>query len=456
MADSEKPGLWTRLREWLFPHAAERDPGFKEEIQRLSVRSLYIIAGVNIGMPAAAYVFHGIADIFEPIYAESPSSLLVHAAMALGLLCLARVRAVHRWARPIALASGWIAAMSLTWGEYLEGPKPEEAQLASLISVVAVLLVGVATVPALPIQIFGLGVGIAAGHYLSSSYAVSQGIIPPVSIHHYAGLDLVNLLCMGLSATLYQRLLEMYRSRNAVLAAQARLLVSDNAAALGRFAATLSHELNSPLGSLSSALDSLQRVEERRGQSSPEQLERLQAVSGELLSTSRRAVGSLQDVTARMARFTNLDRAETLSVDLGALLSDVTAMLKPELGPDLRVELDCKSAPTIDLQPQQMSAVFARLLRRAAESSGEKGLVRVEATSVNSHAEVRIHDEGPPLTAEEAEQIFEPGFRVRDNRISGGNWSLFNSRQAVRAVGGDIEAAPAPDHGAVLTVKLPL
>jgi len=456
MADSEKPGLWTLLRGWLFPHAAERDPGFKDEIQRLSVRSLYIIAAVNVLIPCAAMLFHGIANIFEPLEDRGPASLLVHAIMAAVLLVLARIEALHPWARTIALASGWLAAMSVTWGEYLGGPKPEEAQIASLISVLAVLLVAVATVPALPVQILGLGVAVSAGHYLSSSYAVSAGIIPPVSLHHYAGLDLVNLLCTGLSATLYQRLLEMYRSRNAVLAAQARLLVSDNAATLGRFAATLSHELNSPLGSLSSALDSLQRVEERRGQSNPDQLERLQAVSGELLSTSRRAVGSLQDVTARMARFTNLDRAETLSVDLGVLLADVTAMLKPELGPDVRVELDCKSAPTVDLQPQQMSAVFARLLRRAAESSGEQGLVRIEATSVNSHAEVRIRDEGPPLTADEAEQIFEPGFRVRENRISGGNWSLFNSRQAVRAVGGDIEAAPAPDHGAVLTVKLPL
>lgn len=456
MADYSQPGIISRLRGWLFPHAAERDPGFRAEIQRLSVRALYIIAAVNIVMPAMAWVFHGAVNFIEPIYDRSPASLAWSGVTAVVLLCLARVKAIHSWARPIALASGWVAAMLLTWGEYLEGPKPDEAQLASLVSVVVVLLVGVATIPALPIQIVGLGVAIGAGHYVSSSYAVSQGIIPPVSLHHYAGLDLINLLCAGLSATLYQRLLEMYRSRNEVLATQARLLVSDNAATLGRFAATLSHELNSPLGSLSSALDSLQRVEERRNESTPAQIAKLDAVSNELLSTSRRAVDSLHAVTERMARFTNLDRAETLTVDIGSLLEDVTAMLEPELHPGVRVELDCSDAPTVTLKPQQMSAVFSRLLRRAVEASGDQGVVRVSASGVNSHAEIVIQDEGPPLTQAEAEQIFEPGFRVRDSRISGGNWSLFNSRQAVRSLGGDIQASPGPDRGAVLTVNLPL
>lgn len=456
MADIPQPGSLNRFRGWVFPHAAERDAGFREEVERLSVRSLYIIAAVNIAMPAAGMMFHGIADMFEPIHYGGPFSLVVHAAMAVCLLLLARVQAIHPWARPIALTFGWIAAMSLTWSQYLDGPKPEEAQLASLISVLGVLLVAVAAVPALPMQIFGLGLAIAAGHYASSSYAVSQGIIPPVSLHHYAGLDLINLLCTGLSATLYQRLLEMYRSRTEVLAAQARLLISDNAATLGRFAATLSHELNSPLGSLSSALDSLHRIEARRTQSKPEQLAQLGAVSSELLSTSRRAVDSLQTVTARMARFTNLDRAETLSVDVGDLLEDVAAMLKPELNPGVRVELDCESAPRITLQPQQMSAVFARLLRRAAQAGGDQGVVRVSASAVNSHAEIVIQDEGPPLTPAEAEQIFEPGFRVRDSRVSGGNWSLFNSRQAVRSLGGDIQATPGPGRGALLTVTLPL
>ena len=64
----------------------------------------------------------------------------------------------------------------------------------------------------------------------------------------------------------HQRVLA-YRARRSaqealeeLRAAQARLLVSENAHAQSRFAAALSHELNTPLGALTSAFDTVLRL----------------------------------------------------------------------------------------------------------------------------------------------------------------------------------------------------
>ena len=54
---AERPvrsGVLGKLRSWLLPGAAERDPGFRAEIERLNVRALLIIAAVCVIMPSMA------------------------------------------------------------------------------------------------------------------------------------------------------------------------------------------------------------------------------------------------------------------------------------------------------------------------------------------------------------------------------------------------------------------
>ncbi len=449
-------GFAARLRSWILPGEAERDPDFRREIQRLSVRALLIIAGVNGVMPLVAVLFDSIVQLIEPrpmsAYWTVPASFLIAGTV----FALSRIEWGRRRARLLALSSGWLTAMVLTWGQYLSGAAPAEAQLSSVINVSVVMLVGVAAVPARPLQMLALGVAINTSHFASANWALRKGLIPEVSIHEYAGMDLFALLCAALSAVLYQRLLEQYHARTAQLEAQSQLLISESAASMGRFAATLTHELNSPLGTLASSIDSLGRVERRLQASSPEQTARLRAVASDLLATAGSAADSLRSTARRIERFTNLDRAEVTSVDLRQLLHDVTAMIEPELGPRVHVEVECSPIPPLTLRPQQMSAVFARLLRYAAEAGGDDGHVTVSSCRVNGHAEIVIRHQGPGLSAKEAATLFEPSFRVQGSRVRGSNWTLFNARQAVREHGGDIGAQSSPGMGTKLTVRLPL
>ncbi len=46
--------MLSELREFLLPQVPEQDEGFRREIVRLATRSLYIIGGVNLGLPIVA------------------------------------------------------------------------------------------------------------------------------------------------------------------------------------------------------------------------------------------------------------------------------------------------------------------------------------------------------------------------------------------------------------------
>lgn len=93
------------------------------------------------------------------------------------------------------------------------------------------------------------------------------------------------MLCTALAAVSYQRLFGAYRARQQDVATQSRLLLTENAATLGRFAGTLSHELNNPIGVISSVVDSLHRIEGRSIEDAA-QAERLGRMRRELIETA--------------------------------------------------------------------------------------------------------------------------------------------------------------------------
>jgi signal transduction histidine kinase len=70
--------------------------------------------------------------------------------------------------------------------------------------------------------------------------------------------------------------------------------------------------------------------------------------------------------------------------------------------------------------------------------------------------EVTIRDNGRGITAEEADTIFEPQFKVAGARVATGNWSLFNARQIVYEHGGTISMETAPGSGTAVHVVLPV
>ncbi|HEX2522619.1 MAG TPA: ATP-binding protein, partial [Terriglobia bacterium] len=108
------------------------------------------------------------------------------------------------------------------------------------------------------------------------------------------------------------------------------------------------------------------------------------------------------------------------------------------------------------IRPQHMSAVFSNLLQNAIDGSGASGTVKISTRQLAGCVEIVFEDGGRGISSEELTRVFDPTFRVREGRVSTGNWGLFSSRQIVRECGGDISIQSSPGHGTVVRIVLPL
>ncbi|HBY59087.1 MAG TPA: hypothetical protein DEH78_04655 [Solibacterales bacterium] len=242
------------------------------------------------------------------------------------------------------------------------------------------------------------------------------------------------------------------RLENARLAEREQAERAESAAAAGRLAAAISHEMNSPLGAMKSAVDTIVLLASRMVSDDPERLELMRG----LVSTVRESSARLEKIVARMQRFTHLDRAEIQVVQLDQLLADVVAIVQATMGgADCEVVVETGEVAPFLCRPQSLSAVLARLIQNAVEASQGRGAVRVEAAVEGSTLTVAIADSGEGLTEEEAAHLFEPSFRVSGGRVAG-SWSLFSARRMISEQGGDIRVVSRHGHGTTYVVHLPV
>ncbi len=445
-------------RDFLWPVEPEAVEGFRAEVERLGRRGLRIIGGVEIIMPIL-----GSASFFWTV--GPPNYFTVAAFILVGILTYwsAATSWGSRFSREIGCLSGLLSvALGMSSQIHLVSQGVTSRVVGSM-PLLTVLLVGVAVLPLRPVHALVLGGSSGVVIRLVQDLAISRGWIDRQHIiaEELYSLPLVVLLLVVLTGVSYQRLAGSWQSHQYALQAaeelrrsESRTLIAESAAAMGRLAAAVSHELNSPLGAMKSAAGTLPSTFKLLA-AGPEQSEKVLKLAAQLCDTLVESSTRMQEIVNRMQRFTNLDRAEALSVDLNQLLRDVSSLVSAGPGAPLRIETELGDVCAIRCRPQQLSTVFSNLLHFAAGRAGSDGCIRVKSKCNNSGVTIEISDNGPPLAPDEVSKLFDPRFRVSGRRITTGDWSLFAARRMINEAGGDVRVEPAAAGGAAFVVTLP-
>jgi signal transduction histidine kinase len=440
-----------RARDHLLPQG-EQDPRFRDYLSRLSASGLQTLGIVEI---AAALLLHvGRMAAGAARWQETAAM-----AAAGGLtLAFSRLSWGRRYPRLIAALSVWLAPALLM----LPGESPEANDFA-ITAVTLVVVTAVAIVPLLPWHVLAVGLGIECVYILSSNWE-----IPPISAHgdaHHVFLILLAFFSTGIAASNYQHRRSEFQAQQeavhvaeALTGAQLRAQLAENAIAVGKMAAALSHEINSPLGALRSSMETLLTVTDRLVDAPPEMRARLAKTRGELRGSMDESAARIDDVTRRLRRFVNLEDAEVKSADINELLSDVTVLHQQELEQaQVRLEFHLeKHLPPLNCRPQLLTAAFSSILSNAIHAVNGNGRIDIETRGREGEVEITIRDNGRGMTSEQADNAFEPSFKVAEGRVSSGNWSLFNARQIVYEHGGDIRIETATGQGTALHITLPV
>lgn len=452
------------IRDYVLPGRAERDEGFCREIERVAVFSLLVIGGVQICLS----LFMLLAR-----FLLSPESAILplqfrQAALIIGLgildLAASRLRGIGRWARLVALVSGFLCASTLIWASLLISSRSTNPNDFIPGQITLVMLVAVTIAPLRPLQTLALGLAIGVDYVVAATMAQHQlmeGLGP--DDNYVLFIFMLTLLCTGITAVVYAQrrsnyeiLQQTVEAGDALRQTQNRILMTESAASLSRLAAAVSHEMNTPLGALLSGIDTMILLTGRQATSKPEEQPRLVRLQADVRRSIQESAQRLKELVARMQRFTYLDQAEVKPTDVNAVIKDVAALVAPELKESTKLELRLEPIPPVVCHPQQISIVFSSLVNNALAALNGNGRILVTSRQNLNEVEIQIEDNGTGISEEERENIFDPGFRVSQGRVLTGNWSMFNSRQIVREHGGDIRIASSAGQGTRITVTLPV
>ena len=457
--------MWQeRIRRYFLQSGIEDDPGFRKQIRRLSYIGLFVIGGVEVVVStfmSAAYI------LLDPNPRLFVMRLKLGATLiCLGLLTLAssRIRVLAAHARKTATASALVIAGVLTGGFLLMMPYYPGADMSIPGNITMIMLVAAAAIPFRPPNMLVFGclvevIYVAVAVLVRNFYHIGKGAEPLYVMFNL----IITLLATALTALIYEQRRSAYEwhkrtaeTSDCLRKAEARNLLAENAASVGRLAAALSHELNSPIGALISGVDTLLLLAGKQVHATPAEQQRLVLLQNELRKSIKLSTDRLHEIVRRMQRFSNLDAAEIQSANVNNLIQDVAALLEPKYQEKVRVELDLKPLPPLVCRPQQLSAVFSNLLGNAIDATRGEGRVIVSSDSRDSSIEVAFADNGRGLDSKALDSIFDPGFKVANGRVLTGNWSMFSSRQIVREHGGEIAIESECGKGTKVRVMLPV
>jgi two-component system nitrogen regulation sensor histidine kinase NtrY len=139
-------------------------------------------------------------------------------------------------------------------------------------------------------------------------------------------------------------------------------------------------------------------------------------------------------------------------IDLAALLQEVRS-LYPSLDGTFTVEVEAPGPLPVQASRNALLKVLTNLVENARQAMGEAGTVRMLGRIEESRVVVEIHDQGPGITAEVEDRLFEPYFSTKS---TGTGLGLVICRNLMEKMGGSIALTNRPDgRGAVARLALP-
>jgi len=225
-----------------------------------------------------------------------------------------------------------------------------------------------------------------------------------------------------------------------------QVVQSERLAAMGAMIGGVAHELNNPLTSILGVSELLQDTE--TNEVARKQLAMLQ-------QQARRAAEIVQNLTyfARPPA-PGKSRINLVEIVERTLNLHAYSLRKNNITVDFLKE----SVPYALGDPHQLMQVFLNLIlnaEQAVREVREKGTLRIRLGKADKSVWVSFHDDGPGIPKENLASIFDPFYTTkRPGRGTGLGLSICKS--VMKEHNGSIEAANAPDGGAVFTVTLPM
>ncbi|NMG28739.1 ATP-binding protein [Aromatoleum evansii] len=261
---------------------------------------------------------------------------------------------------------------------------------------------------------------------------------------------------------------------------QGQLLQSEKMAAVGQLAAGVAHEINNPVGFVSSNLGSLElyvkrlfdllaayealeqalptdhpaRIAVARARETAE-IDYLRQDIPDLLRESGEGLARVKHIVNDLKNFSRNDEGEWQDADLNGGLASTLNVVWNELKYKAHVVRELGDLPPVRCIPAQINQVFMNLLVNAAQAIEGSGTITLRSGADDAIAWVEIADTGKGMTPDVMERIFEPFYTTKPVG-KGTGLGLSISAEIMKRHHGTLTVQSRIGEGSCFRLELPL
>ena len=223
---------------------------------------------------------------------------------------------------------------------------------------------------------------------------------------------------------------------------------ADRLAALGRLSAGIAHEVNNPIGIISSRIEIMLLDAEAQP---------LPGTVTEDLKVLHRHAQRVARIAHGLLSFARASSIEQVPVDLNQVVEETLLLMEKDLG---KRGIAISRSLTANLPPVQgdsnaLQQVMMNLLTNAADALGSGGEISLETRSVSGvegGVRLTVRDTGPGISPEILPRIFDPFYTTKSE---GTGLGLSISYSIVREHKGTIDVESLPGKGTVFILTFP-
>ncbi len=224
-------------------------------------------------------------------------------------------------------------------------------------------------------------------------------------------------------------------------------LREQSAAATGRLAAEVAHQLKNPLGIINNAAYLLKQ---------PAAKENDQAEADDSVGVIRDEVARCDRILTHLMDYARLSEGRIESLDINRVLETALAQARSTaVYPE--IEVICRLAPGLPLLPAQRAQIeecFTNLIQNGLESMPQGGTLTVTSRyRGGGRIEVEIADTGEGISHDKVGKVFEAFYTTKQG---GTGLGLTIVKNIVDTYNGSVTVHSAPGQGSCFQVMLPI
>ncbi|GBD95313.1 MAG TPA: histidine kinase [Nitrospirae bacterium] len=273
---------------------------------------------------------------------------------------------------------------------------------------------------------------------------------------------------------------EVHERTEELKQAHAKLLHQEKIASIGQLAAGIAHEINNPIGFISSNINTLKQYVskfrdmlffyhsafEKEGLSNEDReaskqkwknlkLDFILPDVEDLVRESLEGAERVKKIVSDLKGFSHIDEADKAYIEINSEIDRTLNVLTHEIPEDAEIVRDYQDIPAFSGNPAHICQAFFNIILNAVQARKEGLKLVIAVRCLSNLIRIDFSDNGPGIPENIRKRIFDPFFTTKEVG-TGTGMGLNVTYEIISSYGGTVEVESEAGKGTTFSILLPL